>query len=223
VLSALRLREIIAMPTLFSYCVRHDTGAAPNPFWGVCTLVICKPAIRRAAAVGDWIIGTGSVNSPIGDMSGKVVYVMKVTEKMTMQEYDAFTRQSLSEKVPKWFGRDPRRRLGDSIYDFSYDPPKLRKSVHTEENRQKDLGGQYALLSKHFWYFGDQTWTLPDDLREIVKQGPGHRSKSNESFVERFLEWLYGLGLEPNELYGRPQERLFRDSNITHNCFRKAC
>ncbi|MBU2547361.1 MAG: hypothetical protein KKB20_03030 [Proteobacteria bacterium] len=31
-------------------------GAAPNPFRGVCILVIRKPGIRRAAEVGDWIV-----------------------------------------------------------------------------------------------------------------------------------------------------------------------
>ena len=43
------------MTKLYSYCLPYDDGAAPNPFWGTCTLVICKPAIRRTARVGDWI------------------------------------------------------------------------------------------------------------------------------------------------------------------------
>jgi len=66
--------------------LRVDSGAAPNPFWGVCTLVICKPAIRRAAQVGDWVVGAGSGHSRIGDIRGKVVYTMQVTCKMTMAE-----------------------------------------------------------------------------------------------------------------------------------------
>ena len=63
-------------PVLFTYVVLHDTGAAPNPFWGTCTLVICKPRIRRAAQVGDWVVGTGSAESPIGDRRKHVVYAM---------------------------------------------------------------------------------------------------------------------------------------------------
>ena len=99
------------MVTLFSYRITHDTGAAPNPFWGVCTLVICKPRIRLAAQVGDWIVGTGSANSPIRDISDSVVYAMRVSQKMTMREYDTYTQQFLPQKVAKWFDRDPRRRL----------------------------------------------------------------------------------------------------------------
>jgi hypothetical protein len=51
-------------------------------------------------------------------------------------------------------------------------------------------------------------------LREIVKQGPGHRSKSNEPFFARFLEWLDGLALESNKLHGNPQEELFNLSGV---------
>ena len=50
-------------PTLFTYCIPIDDGAAPNPYWGICTLVICKPVIRRVANVGDWVVGIGSKNS----------------------------------------------------------------------------------------------------------------------------------------------------------------
>jgi hypothetical protein len=41
---------------LYSYVVTHDTGFSPNPFWGCCTLADCKPAIRRTAKIGDWVV-----------------------------------------------------------------------------------------------------------------------------------------------------------------------
>jgi hypothetical protein len=197
----------LRMAALYSYRITHDTGAAPNPFWGICTLVICRPGIRRATEAGDWIVGTGSSNSPIGDISDRVVYAMRVSQKMTMQECDMYTQQLLPQKVPRWFDHDPRRRLGDSVYDFSHDPPRVRKSVHKEEDREKDLGGRYALLSDHFWCFGDQAMPLPDSLHVLVKKGPGHRSKVNAPYIGRFLEWLYGLALEPSRMYGTPQLR----------------
>ena len=65
-------------PRLFSYVVAHDGGAAPNPFWGVCTLVICKPKIRQSAEVGDWIAGTAPKSSP---RAGGLIYAMKVTKE----------------------------------------------------------------------------------------------------------------------------------------------
>ncbi len=91
------------MTKIYSYVLRVDDGAAPNPFWGICTLVICKPRIRKSAEVGDWIVGTGSkrvklADGKICDFSNKIVYAMKVTEKMTLCEYDGFCRKNLNKK-----------------------------------------------------------------------------------------------------------------------------
>ncbi len=201
------------MPTLFTYCIPYDDGAAPNPYWGVCALVICKPAIRRSAQIGDWVVGTGSVNSPVGDASGKVVYAMKVTRKMAMKEYDDFTRRLLPNKIPDWHNPNKRLRLGDSIYDFAYDHPRLRDSVHGPGNRSRDLGGEYALLSDHFFYFGDKPVPLPHELLSIVKQGQGHRAGSNDPYVDRFLAWVNSLEIAPNILAGKPQLDLFADED----------
>ena len=205
------------MSTLFSYCIPFDNGAAPNPFWGVCTLVICKPAIRRAANVGDWIVGTGSSRSPIGDISGKVVYAMRVSQKMTMWEYESYAQEYLPNKIPRRFDKDVRRHLGDAIYDFSSDPPEVRLSTHTDENRERDLRGKYALLSDYFFYFGDNPVQLPSELLEIAQQQQGYRSRLNDKYVEQFILWLHRLGLKPNELYGNPQMNLLGTVNTaTH-------
>ncbi len=198
------------MTRLFSYCIPIDDGAAPNPFWGLCTLVICKPAIRRTAQVGDWIVGTGSVNAPIGNASGKIVYAMRVTQKLTMRDYDEFVRSYAPNKIPRWRDKDGRCRLGDAIYDFSFDPPKVRASVHNSSNRARDLRGQYALISDHFYYFGDQPLPLPSHLLPIVNQTQGHRSSANDRYISEFSQWLESLNLKPNFLYGNPEYKLFR-------------
>jgi hypothetical protein len=193
------------MTTLFSYCIPYDDGAAPNPFWGVCTLAICKPRIRQAANVGDRVVATGSRNSPIGDIANKIVYAMLVTQKMTMEDYDLFTRSELRSKIPKWNSKDLRKCVGDSIYDFSKDPPCLRKSVHIEENRATDLSGGWVLLSDHFFYFGDKPIDLPQEILGIVKQGQGHRSNSNAPYFNKFVQWIHSLGYPPGSLIGKPQ------------------
>jgi hypothetical protein len=85
---------------LYSYVLRFDTGDAPNPYGGVCTLTVCKPAIRRTAQVGDWIIGTGSRHSPVGDIAGYLVYAMKVSHKLSLADYDAHCQRELPIKIP---------------------------------------------------------------------------------------------------------------------------
>ena len=205
-------------PTLWSYCIPYDDGAAPNPYWGVCTLAICKPAIRRTAQVGDWVVGTGSKQSPIGDISGMVVYAMRVSQTLTMAEYDVLTRRTLTQKVPVWTHRDHRRRLGDSIYDFETDPPTQRLGVHPEGYRSTDLSGLKVLLSDHFYYFGDNPQPLPDELLPIVRQGQGHQSLMNAPYVDAFTVWIASLGLPPNAPRGKPQLDLFKDAGTVAVC-----
>lgn len=182
-------------PLLYSYCVRHDDGAAPNPFWGVCTLVICKPDIRRTAQVGDWVVGTGSVNAPDGkgglrDLSGRLVYAMRVTNKLPMADYDKHCRKKLRGKIPDWDSKKQKKRVGDCIYDFGGRTVKMRPGVHGPENMAKDLRGKFALLSTDFYYFGCKPILLPASLRGIVKDTQGHRNHENAEYFERFVTWI---------------------------------
>src|SRR3569833_2727055 len=42
---------------LCSYIVREDTGLAPNPFWGTCTLAVCTPNHQGSRiGVGDCVM-----------------------------------------------------------------------------------------------------------------------------------------------------------------------
>jgi hypothetical protein len=189
---------------LFSYRVRHDSGSAPNPFWGTCTLVICKPGIRRKAVRGDWIVGTGSRNSPVGDLSKRVIYAMRVDRKLTMAKYDEWVATRCRGKLPDVHNPDLRRTKGDAVYDFSTTPPAVRPSVHTTGDREHDLSGQFALLSDRFLYFGCEAKPLPRHLWGLVKDGPGHRSSANAPLAMRVIQWLESLKLPWNSLLGDP-------------------
>ncbi|WP_311775390.1 hypothetical protein [Nostoc sp. UCD120] len=152
---------------LFSYCLTCDSGAAPNPFWELCTLAICKGRIRRVASIGDWVLGFGSTQSPIGnrDIGDCVVYAMKVTDKMTFQEYDEFCPVYSPHKIPKWDSKIFEYRVGDCIYDYSQgEQSVLRPSVHKKSDQEADLEGVSVLMSRHFYYFGDKPIDLPAEL-----------------------------------------------------------
>jgi hypothetical protein len=170
---------------LYSYVVVHDHGVAPDPSGGLCSLVICKPKSRLRASEGDWVAGCGARTN---DLGGRLIYAMRVTEKITMAEY--FER----------FGGQRR----DAIYDFSQDPPLQHKTgPHGENEYKTDLGGKYALLSEHFYYFAsDNALELPEHLSAISNIQRNHRRPKNKPFVEPFVAWIEGLGYKPNRLYG---------------------
>jgi len=199
------------MPKIYSYILKSDGGAGPNPFWDICTLTICKPAIRRTAEIGDWIIGTGSKRVKLEDgqrhdFSGSLVYAMKVSNKLTLAEYDSYCRQYMRNKIPKWFDRDWKKKLGDCIYDYSKGSrPRLRKSVHKCKNMTRDLSGQYALLSDHFYYFGREARPFPGHLKRLVMHTQGHLKIENEEIVRKFIKWISRF--KKNKLYADPQRR----------------
>ncbi|MCE9647451.1 MAG: hypothetical protein K8S20_15765 [Chloroflexi bacterium] len=191
---------------LIFYTLACDDGAAPNPFWGVCSLAIRKPSIRLAAEVDDWVVGLGSAQSPIGDISDSIVYAMKVTGKMTLEEYDQFCKTFVPKKKPDWRSRDYRMRMGDCIYNYlSSENIKIRTGIHRENNMEKDLGGRFALVSKQFYYFGDQPVKLPEDLKDLKDTGKGHQTSENQILLETFIHWVENMDIVPNKAFGDPQ------------------
>jgi hypothetical protein len=190
---------------LFSYCLRYDDGAAPNPYGGLCTLTICKPVIRRTAREDDWIVGLGSMNTRLGDISDRVIYAMRVTRTWTLSEYDAYCQRHLKIKIPDWSSTDFVKRVGDCIYDYSGGgKPRQRESVHVDGNVSSDLAGENALGSSHFYYFGDQPLELRRDLISICHRTQGHKSKANAGVADKFIAWIESLGYQPGKLYGEP-------------------
>ncbi len=163
---------------LFSYVVEHDTGDAPNPYFGFCTLCRCKyrkdPAARlnvvelakRAMANGEvvWVVGTGGANPNRSAGNGKLVYAMRVDEVLTRGEY---------YKDPR-FERKKLPPNGDNVR------PKGIFETHE----------QYALVSRHFYYFGNEAIEIPVALRRVEKRGRGFRSRFDCAFVERFVRWI---------------------------------
>jgi hypothetical protein len=193
------------VPRLFSYVIWEDTGFAPNPFYGVCTLNCCKPGIRRVADLGDWV--AGFVGSNHSADRGRLVYAMRVTQKLTMGEYDALTQRELSGKIPMVSRDDYWRQVGDSIYDYSGGAPVQRHNrYHGPGEMDNDLDGDYTLLSDDFYYFGRRPVEMPEHLWPVIHKGIGYKWKPNAQYVEPFVEWITSK-YEPGKLYASPRGR----------------
>lgn len=84
---------------LFSYKMTNDSGFAPNPFGCTLTLATCKPQIRRYKKEGDWIAGFTSVKLAGHEVgSERLIYLMRVAEKLPMWEY--FWDSRFRDKIP---------------------------------------------------------------------------------------------------------------------------
>lgn len=194
---------------LFSYIVKNDGGAAPNPYYGVCTMTICKPKIRKTAKVGDWVFGTGGKSSKcndgkIHDLSNKLVIAMKVTGVLTIKEYYEFCKEHLPEKIPNWLDNDWRRKVGDCLYHYDENGVfRSVKGIHLQKGQKRDLSGVNTLLSTEFYYFGEKAVGVPEHLNKLVKKGQGYNMVTDRALIDGFESWIGSY--EKNKIYGDPQ------------------
>lgn len=182
--------------TLYSYVVEHDNGYAPNPYFGFCTLCRCKFGKRpegksnivELAKEGDWVIGTGGASKRSAG-HGKLVYAMLVDEKLTRAKY--FSNSRFAQKKSVKTGTYKQTR-GDN------EPPRDDFEKHF----------QFALASRHFYYFGANAIDIPKEFN-LEKKGPGFRSHFDPADVRRFVEWLestYPSGKHGEPCYREPVE-----------------
>src|SRR6266566_8725817 len=152
---------------LFSYVVARDYGFAPNPFYGWCTLATCKPRIRAAAGVGDWVIGTGAKGRY--RLPGHLVFAMRVDETLG---YDAYWND------PRFVAKKPvlngslKQVYGDNIYHRQRGVWKQENSHHSYDkgrpnrhNVDRDTNVDRVLLSTRFVYFGGSAPEIPKRFR----------------------------------------------------------
>jgi hypothetical protein len=187
--------------TLYSYVVARDYGFAPNPFFGVCTLATCKPLIRRAAQVGDWVVGTGSKGYKL---DGRVVFAMKVAETLTFDEYWSDPR--FRNKRPNLHG-SLKQAFGDNIYHRNRKTGRWvqmdshhshRDGTPNSGNIRHDAQAPRVLIGIEFSYWGGKGPKIPARFRNFkgadVCAHRGHKNRFPEGMAEAFIAWLQERG-----------------------------
>ncbi|WP_419927228.1 hypothetical protein [Candidatus Poriferisocius sp.] len=194
---------------LYAYTVTTDSGFAPNPFHGYCTLATCKSGIRKRADIGDWVFGVGSV-----DMAqyGKLIFAMRVEEAMWFDDYWADPRFQLKKPNPN--GTE-ESRCGDNIYhrfpdsgDWVQAPGyhSLDNGCPDPLNVEKDTKSPRVLISQHFAYFGRNAPDIPDHImsHDEVDRFKGIRNyRCNFPQERHIVEWLQDLTRSPG-IHGTP-------------------
>ena len=170
--------------TLCTYVLTNDTGLAPNPFWGWCTLAVCTPNRQGARlSKGNWIAGFLSRSR-----SHRLLYVMEVESRIHMQDY--FRDPRFKMKKPNLRG-NWQERCGDNFYSQRPDG-----SWHQHRNRfhigreylAKDTRKPYAFISRRYWYFGRNAIKVPGEFDPLIG-GRGIRVCHPAGIPEKFTQW----------------------------------
>lgn len=210
-LSGIPAEPMAVARSVRSYVVRYDSGFAPNPFWGYCTLATCKPQIRSSAQVNDWIVGTGSDSRKVR-RGGHLVYAMRVTEILTTTEY--WNDPRFAKKKPNLHG-SYRQACGDNIYYPKGDGTwgqlnsfhSMSDGTPNLKHIARDTGVQRVLVSDDFVYFGGEGPLLLDRVEAardlgILKTNMGYLRQDDPESVASFEAWIRGLGVSGYQ--GRP-------------------
>lgn len=201
------------MAIIHSYIVRYDSGFAPNPFYGFCTLATCKPDIRKHAQVGDWVVGTGSKQI---NRSGHLVYAMQVAETLSFEAYSSDPR--FERKKPHLSG-SYKMAAGDNIYEPTAIRGRWRQlnSYHSKKDGspnpdhiKRDTSVSRVLISpvSQFVYFGAEGPLVATELADagVVFSGRGRKKITDQAVVADFADWFSSLSATGYQ--GRPHDML---------------
>jgi hypothetical protein len=179
----------------YSYKMTRDFGFAPNPFGGICTLATCKPHIRNKANVGDWIIGNGS--KEINLSYNRLIYVMKVTEKLPLDLYWSDPRFQFKKPI---LNGSLITIHGDNVYTKDNDENWIQEKCHhthhdvkiREKHIKNDTKGGFVLISDCFYYFGDKNFQVPNEYQSVCSNVRDYLSpqKLDNELCEKFIEWI---------------------------------
>ena len=168
------------MPKLFVYRIVTDEGVAPHISDSLLTLTLCKPGIRKAAQVGDYVLALvalqhAKLTGKGQDRYYKAAYLFAITEKVGILEYDAWCRVHAPSKIC-----DPMTLEGNCQYNST---GVQRPGPHMEHNKNRDLSGRFSLISNHYARWTSQhPHTLTDSEIDAIGLDRGQVQIATRNF-----------------------------------------
>ncbi|MBQ2045957.1 MAG: hypothetical protein II260_02070 [Muribaculaceae bacterium] len=188
---------------MWSYRIVHDKQFAPNPFKGVLTLATCKPLIRRSkeSESGVWLAGFAaySVKDGLRPKKGRelLIYLAKISEVMTMQDYWTKYPQKRAQKC----GEEFEEYYGDNIYDENLH--LVNDNHHKDWDFKRDISGKNVLICKEFYYFApDSRLVVPNEFDELVYKRRGQTLVQNKDLIQKFIDYVRSCAKDD---FGKPQ------------------
>lgn len=169
---------------VFRYVIQYDGGNAPNYAPPFVTLAVCKPRVRKAARVGDMVLGFQG--RKLGGHPHGVRWAGIVGEKLRFDQYWMDSR--FESKKPSYSDQS------DNIYAIGPEGIfQVPNKVHGDENINTDLRGIYVLVFSRWWIYGPSAPVMPSEmnLRIQLPNRRGHReSNLCTDEAQKLISWL---------------------------------
>lgn len=220
---------------LYSYKMTVDSGFAPNPYGTMMTLATCKPRMRQARQIGDWIAGFTSRTlngDPVGNE--RLIYLMQISEKLTMDDYFHDTR-FLNKRPALASGPAQYSQLvGDNRYYLKNGKYAALPCVcHSSPGEiDYDLQCDKVLVAQDFYYFGSRALVIPSGCRPGTPRGPAPygTKTTDQKRIDDFIKYVRQQGklgrngppthpIEPNTSCGcRPNQKKIKQKPHCPGC-----
>ncbi|TWP27657.1 hypothetical protein ETU08_11685 [Apibacter muscae] len=182
----------------YKYKIDHDYGLAPNPFGGFCTLAVCKSDIRKSSnlEIGSWIFGIGAKS--VGEQYfQKLIFCMKVEEKLTFNEYwnDSrfqYKKPIINGSLVQMYGDNFYHQDENNNWIQENSAHSLVNGIPNETHLKRDTSGEFVLISKeNFYYWGDKAIIVPDEYKSAICTDTRNRAFAEpKEIVDEFIMWL---------------------------------
>jgi hypothetical protein len=173
------------MSDLYTYVMKHDSGLAPNPFWGTCSLAVCTPNHQGSRAKrGDWIAGVSDKGRGY-----KIIYVMEVDERVHMNDYFIDERFTAKKPIPDGTAQ---QRCGDNFYSLDVNG---HWTQHPNRHHMgsaclaQDTRNPWVFVARKFWYLGRKAIDMPGEFLPMFG-GRGARVSHPPELVASFKTWV---------------------------------
>lgn len=188
------------MTHVYIYRLKTDSGLAPCVENGLLSLAICKGGqVRNGKPVKTglrWWIGKQiDVEKSeddfyvIGIYKGRLLYVAKITEVVTMESYYSGISSGRLDDI--YICKDGEKRRNN----------KLKGSHDDEKSIIRDWAGVYVLLSREYVYLGKDTAEVPLMLSFMPKyrETKCYESEEAKRIVDICFRFRDGKEHKPND------------------------
>ncbi len=194
----------------FKYKIDHDYGLAPNPFGGFCTLAVCKSDIRknRNLEIGSWVFGIGAKSVGLQYFQ-KLIFCMKVEEKITFNEYwndprFQYKKPIVNGSLVQMYGDNFYHQDENNDWIQENSAHSLKDGTPNKTHLTRDTGGEFVLISKNFYYFGEEAITIPAEFAPVICTNARNMAFAQpQEVVDEFIQWLSN-NYEKGIIHGDP-------------------
>lgn len=149
---------------------------------------------------------TGLLDSAPKALGNKLVYAMKVEDKLTHDQY--FRDPRFDSKKPATKSPNSRSKCGDNMYYRAKGNGHYKQkesAIHGADEFKRDTSSEYVLVSSRddFYYFGKDAKELPPRLLKQIVVGRGHRSKFEPDTIKEVIKFISHL---PKGIKGEPRD-----------------